>query len=176
MLSLQSDSFSWSMDGQGLSLAIRTPKAKEICEKVKQGKQYTVEIKEYRPRRSETANNYLWFILDKCAAKLGTTKEELYISYIRKVGMFKDFVLTENEAKTFSVAWGKMGIGWPTEIVDFDGDKRIVRAYYGSSTYNSKQMSRLIDMVVEDAKEIGIDVLSERDRSLLIEKWIPVVY
>ena len=92
---------------------------------------------------------------------------------MREVGPHKDFTLTQGEAKTFRVAWERLGTGWPTEQVDFDrdGDRVVIRAYYGSSTYNSKQMSRLIDSIVEDAKEIGIETLPPEKLAAMKEEW-----
>lgn len=139
----------------------------------KQNRLYDAEIKQHRDKRSLDANNYLWALLNKLADVLHATKEELYIQKIREIGMFKDFRLTEDEAKTFRVAWEKLGTGWPTEQVDYDkdGERLVIRAYYGSSTYNTKNMSRLLDSVVEDCKEQDIETLSERELSLLKEEW-----
>ena len=52
-----------------------------------------------------------------------------------------------------------------------DGERVIVRAYYGSSQYNTKQMSRLIDMVVEGAKELGIETLTPEELARIKEEW-----
>lgn len=170
------DAFRWSQDADGEWLCIRTKDAQPFLENVKQGKQYTVEIKEYRETRTRTANNFLWAILDKCAEKLHTTKEELYRKYIPSVGTFRDWDFPEDKVGTFCHAWESQGTGWVTERVDYAGDGNLItiRAYYGSSTYTKKRMSRLIDMVVEDAKELGVDCMTEKERSLLIDKWEPV--
>lgn len=171
------DAFKWSQDADGEWLCIRTKDAQPFLENVKQGKQYTVEIKEYRETRTRTANNFLWMILDKCAEKLHTTKEELYRKYIPSVGTFRDWDLPEDKVGTFCHAWESQGTGWVTERVDYAGDGNLItiRAYYGSSTYTKQRMSRLIDMVVEDAKELGVDCMTEKERSLLIDKWEPVI-
>lgn len=171
------DAFRWSQDADGEWLCIRTKDAQPFLENVKQGKQYTVEIKEYRETRTRTANNFLWSCLDKCAEKLHTTKEELYRKYIPSVGTFRDWDLPEDKVGTFCHAWESQGTGWVTERVDYAGDGNLItiRAYYGSSTYTKKRMSRLIDMVVEDAKELGVDCMTEKERSLLIDKWEPVI-
>ena len=134
---------------------------------------YDCEIKEHREKRSLDANSYCWVLLDKLADALRSTKEELYLQKVREVGPFKDFCLTEDEAKTFRVAWEKLGTGWPTEIVDYDraGDRQVVRAYYGSSTYNTKRMSRLIDSIVEDCKAVGIETLPPDRLAAMKEEW-----
>ena len=166
-------SFRWSMDAAGDWLCIQTKDARRTLDSLKPGKVYDVEIKEHREKRSLDANAYCWVLLDKLAEALDTTKEELYRGYVRKIGPFKDFDLTVDEAKTFRTAWERLGQGWPTEQVDFtpDGERVVIRAYYGSSTYNTKRMSRLIDMIVEDCKEQGIETLTPQQRDAMKERW-----
>ena len=166
-------SFRWSMDAAGDWLCIQTKDARRTLDSLKPGKVYDVEIKEHREKRSLDANAYCWVLLDKLAEALDTTKEELYRGYVRKIGPFKDFDLTVDEAKTFRTAWERLGQGWPTEQVDFtpDGERVVIRAYYGSSTYNTKRMSRLIDMIVEDCKEQGIETLTPQQLDAMKERW-----
>lgn len=134
---------------------------------------YDLEIKEHREKRSLEANRYLWALLGELGVVLGTTKEELYLQKVRDYGIFKDFYLTEDEYKTFKVAWESLGTGWPTEQADYhkDGERLLIRAYYGSSKYNTKQMSRLLDSVVEDCKAQGIETATDAELSLMKEEW-----
>lgn len=170
---MQADTFRWSMDSAGDWLCVQTNKARQVLDSLKPGKVYDVEIKEHREKRSLDANAYCWALLDKLAEALDTTKEELYRGYVRKIGPFKDFDLTVDEAQTFRTAWERLGQGWPTEQVDFtpDGERVVIRAYYGSSTYNTKRMSRLIDMIVEDCKEQGIETLTPQQLDAMKERW-----
>lgn len=132
-----------------------------------------VTIKKYRKKRSLDANAYMWQLLGELATKLETTSEELYKHYVSQYGIYKDFLLTESEAKTVIAIWEKQGLGWPVEKLDFaaDGDRVIYRAYYGSSVYNTKQMSRLIDAVVEDAKEAGIETMTPTQLAIVKDVW-----
>lgn len=169
------DKAGWMQDREGVWLMLRVPstaKAQSICEQYENGK-YVAELKEHRKKRSMNANNYFWQLADQIAEKLGQEKEELYLEYVKRVGPFKDFTLSEDEAKTFRVAWAMLGTGWPTEQVDYSpsGREVIVRAYYGSSQYNTRQMSRLIDMAVADAKDLGIEVLTPLELERMKEEW-----
>lgn len=169
------DKAGWMQDREGVWLMLRVPstaKAQSICEQYENGK-YVAELKEHRKKRSRNANNYFWQLADQIAEKLGREKEDLYLEYVKRVGPFKDFTLSEDEAKTFRVAWSMLGTGWPTEQVDYSpsGREVIVRAYYGSSQYNTRQMSRLIDMAVEDAKDLGIEVLTPLELERMKGEW-----
>lgn len=175
MRQLQFDKCRWQMDDSGSWLCLRTDRnaAVKVCAEAEEGKTYEATIKPYKERRSLDANRYFWKILDEIADVLARDKNELYLSYVKRVGPFKDFTLTENEAKTFRKAWSMLGTGWPTEQVDYDasGECVIIRAYYGSSQYNTKQMSRLIDLVVEDAKDLGIETMTPAELERLKEDW-----
>lgn len=173
MTELAFDKTGWMQDREGVWLMLRVPNVREaqrVCEHYPDGK-YSAELKERRKKRSMNANNYFWQLVDQIAAALGRVKEDLYLEYIKQVGVFKDFTLSEEQAKTFRVAWSMLGVGWPTQQVDYDGDNVVIRAYYGSSQYNTRQMSRLIDMAVEDAKDLGIEVLTPLELERMKEEW-----
>lgn len=163
-------------DGVRLTLRVAQSdvwKARQFVFSAKKDKSFTAELKEFRTKRSLDANAYCWQLMDKLACAIGSTKEELYLRYVKECGPFKDFTMTEDEAKTFREAWGRLGTGWPTEQVDYapDGERVIVRAYYGSSTYNTKQMSRLIDSIIEDCRNVGVETLTPDKIDLLKEEW-----
>lgn len=171
----------WTQDDKGfwLSLRVEQPfEARRFIGTMKD-KKYVADLKEYRERRSLDANALLWKLLDDMASAKSRmdnaicTKEDLYLDYVKDFGPFKDFELSEDEAKTFRVAWSRLGTGWPTEQVDYtpDGERIIIRAYYGSSQYSVRQISRMLDAVVQDAKALGIEVLTEREIALLKEEW-----
>lgn len=148
--------------GQVISVAVRG----DMSELFDELKDYDVdiEIKRHRARRSLSANDYCWVLCEKIADKLAdtdvkTNKETVYREAIRQVGVYKDFrELSPADAKTLCTAWQLLGTGWVTEQVDYsrDGEAVTVRCYYGSSRYNTKQMSRLIDNLVQDCKALGI--------------------
>jgi hypothetical protein len=48
---------------------------------------------------------------------------------------------------------------------------RNLRAYYGSSTYDTRQMSILIDALIQDCKALDIETLSEEKLSAMMEGW-----
>lgn len=134
---------------------------------------YIAEIKMKREKRSLNANAYAWKLLDQLADAVGSTKEELYRRSIKDVGVFRDFPVTKDEIPFIKTLWEKQGTGWITELVDYqeNGDDFIIRCYYGSSTYNTKQMSRLIDYIVEDCQSVGIETKTPDEIALMKARW-----
>lgn len=177
MTSVKYTKLAVAVDGEGLwlKLLVKPEDAQKARRAVMERKDrvYTAELKEYREKRSLDANSFLWVLLDKLASALGDTKENIYRRYVKEYGPFRDFDLEPEQAKTFRVAWEMLGTAWLTEQVDFseDGERVVIRAYYGSSSYDKRQMSRVLDAVVEGCREMGIETLSERELSLLKEEW-----
>lgn len=163
------DAFRWSKDADGEWLCIRTKDAQPFLENVKQGKQYTVEIKEYRPKRSLDSNGYLWILCDKIAARIGISKVEVYRKAIKEIGGNSDTVcVLEKAADALCSGWEHNGLGWITERFSSKIDGCVnVTLYYGSSTYDSRTMSRLIDSLIEDAKELGIETMTPQELARL---------
>ncbi len=136
------------------------------------GKPLEVDIKKYHAKRSKNANDYLWTLCTKIAEDQGTSPEEVYRKEIREVGVFEPLPVKEDALERFSRAWASRGIGWFTVVVDdsFPGYKKVF-AYYGSSTYNTAEMSRLINNTIEDAKALGIETATPQELSILMDNW-----
>lgn len=136
-------------------------------------KELSVEIKQFRQKRSLNANNYFWLWCGELASALNNSPIEIYKGYIKEIGVFRQVTIDEKAVDTLIHSWGLNGIGWLAEKVDYAEIEGfvLVNLYYGSSTFNTRQMSRLIDYVVADCKEQGIETMSERELSLIKEKW-----
>lgn len=144
---------------------------RETYERLKDGP-VNVEIKRYRKRRSLDANAYAWVLMDKIAAALHVDKAAVYKQTIRNIGGVSDTVcVTEGAAKKLIGAWATHGIGWQSETMPskIKGCVNVV-LYYGSSTYDTKQMSALIDQLVFEAKELGIETMTPEELRLLMER------
>ena len=117
-----------------------------------------VEIKLWKPKRSGAANRYLWTLIDKLAKALHITKNEVYRSQIKEIGGVSEVVRCNDKAvERFCKQWESQGLGWQTEVIPLgDGTSDII-VYYGSSTFDTEQMSQLIENVIFEAEQFGID-------------------
>lgn len=159
------DRIGWVVDASGESLTIQTRHAREIAEQLEAGKQYSVTIKEYRQKRSLDANAYAWVLIDKIAAAVGLPKTEVYRNAIKELGGVSDTVCVMDAAvDALCNGWSHNGLGWVTETLPskIKGCTNVI-LYYGSSTYDSKTMSRLIDGLIEDARNLGIETMTPQE-------------
>lgn len=138
------------------------------------GKRYSLEVKEFRKKRSLDANAYAWVLIHKLAEAMRITPEEVYIQQIPNVGNnYTPMCVREQDVERFKKSWQGNGIGWPVKDLgpsQVPGCRNLM-AYHGSSTYDTAQMSMLIDMLVQDCKALDIETLSEEKLALLKEGW-----
>lgn len=132
-------------------------------------KDLTVTIKEYSQKRSLSQNAYLWALLSELGGKVSKSKEDIYKSYIKDYGIYEIIPIKNEAVARFKTNWSKNGLGWFTEDLGeskLKGFTKLV-AYYGSSTYTSDEMRRLLDAVILDCNELGINTMSLSDIMLL---------
>jgi hypothetical protein len=132
---------------------------------------FICEIKQDRPKRSRNANNFAWEIMTQMADKLRTSKEEVYIKMLERYGQ-REPELYDMIPEAYP-AFQRATESHCTIVETYWTDRKWykVAILIGSSQYDSKQMSILIDGIVGEAEPMGIDVLTPQERSLLIDKW-----
>ena len=154
----------------------------ELYALVLDGKMLTVNIEQYRAKRSLDANAYCWVLCQKMAEVIGNSKEEVYKRFIRDYGKCDVLAIRSEAVESFIDVWGGRGLGWFAEdmgkcSVGVDGeqielvDYNNVMAHYGSSVYNTKEMSILINELVDTAKELDIETRPEHEIQDLLSNW-----
>ena len=122
-------------------------------------------IKEYRQKRSLSQNAYMWVLLNQLAEKLGDKAENIYRHFVEDYGV-RDYVLVQDKAvDELQSRWEKKGMGWFVKVMrkgKVEGTTTVI-VYYGSSSYNSKEMSRLRDAVIEECENNEIHTLTKRE-------------
>ena len=148
--------------GRGCASVYSPPQAAmAVCDELQPDKQYVAQIK--RKGRSLDANAYAWVLLDKLASHYGIPRNDVYREEIKIIGGVSD---------EFCRKWESKGTGWMAE----QGPSKIpgcvnVTVWYGSSTYDVEQMSRLIDQIVADCREAGIETLTPQELDSLKSRW-----
>lgn len=132
-----------------------------------------IEVKQHREKRSLDANAYCWVLLGKLSDKMNLPSEEIYRMEIKEIGVYEVLPIKNEAVDKFKEAWKKNGIGWVCDII---GNSKIngytnIKAYYGSSTYDTKQMAKFIDNIVENCKLQGIETLTPRELERLKKEW-----
>lgn len=136
---------------------------------VEKGKELAVEVKQYRVKRSLDANAYMWVLLSKMADVLRTTKDELYLHMLDRYGVFTHIVVKPNVVDKVKHEWRTVRELGEVMINGKPGIQ--LQCFFGSSTYDTKEMSALLEGVVSEAKEIGIETMTPNELLELKSRW-----
>ena len=133
-----------------------------------------VEIKKYRQKRSLNANSYFHVLVDKMADKLQTSHAEVHNLMIARYGVIDEDV--KNIILADEIPWQRLESIHlrPTSATKVMDNGKLYRVYIvmkGSHTYDTKQMSVLIDGTVGEAKDLGIETLPPHELERMKSQW-----
>ena len=140
---------------------------------LKDDKEYKLEVKELKEKRSLSANAYAWLLLDKLAEKLRIGKTEIYRTFIKDVGGNSEIICIQDKALGhFREIWEQGHIGRFTEVMPskLEGCTNVI-VYYGSSDFDTADMSRLIELIVAECKGNDIPTYDQEELDRLCEEW-----
>ena len=133
-----------------------------------------VEVKKASKHRSLSANNYAWVLIDKIAEVTGKTVTEVYQNAIREIGGVSEYYgMKEAAYESFCEIWTKDHLGRQVEIIPGSAKPGWinVRAWKGSSDFDSAQMARLIDSLIQDAENLGIPTVPDEEVERMVSRW-----
>lgn len=181
-MELDFDQARWSIDDEGLWLSLRVTfpaMARRFVASMKD-RMYTAKLVEKRKKRSLDANAYCWVLLSKLSEELsryGTviSPEDIYRNLIPHVGgNSKILPIREDAIEEWKAIWGSGRTGWVCEDIGecrtLPGYHNII-CYYGSSTYDTEQMSRLIDLIIQECRQLGIETMTPMELAALKSRW-----
>lgn len=125
------------------------------------------EIERKRKKRSLDANALCWAVINEIANVLRTDKDSIYIDMLKKYGQSDIIsVLSGVDVKGYFKYYDVFGKGYVK-----DKEFTHYKVYKGSSEYDTREMSILLDGIISEAKALDIEVISEREKSLLLMEW-----
>lgn len=128
---------------------------------------YDVKIDKHREKRSLNANAYLWKLVTEIGNILNKSKEEVYLQMLIDYGQSEMVsILSEIDVKGYFKCYKLAGTSMLNGKL-FNHYK----VYKGSSDYDTKEMSILLNGVVQEAKNLGIKTKEDYELEKLIEEW-----
>lgn len=123
-------------------------------------------------KRSKNANAMAWGCINQIANKLQIPSIEVYQRCIEDIGGKTDVIIISKVAfDDFERAFVSGHIGRKVEIIGEANETYDVLVTYGSSDYNTKQMSALIENILQECRELGIPTLDDMKVQSLIDDW-----
>ena len=174
----------WSVKGiellrspLGVMVVIPAPHDNDLA-KLDKEKEYVIEIKKKSKSRSMNANAYCWVLCQKIAEVMSghsyTSKEDVYRKAIKDCSHFCYVPVREDAIERYIQIWQAHGIGWIAEDAgeckSLQGYHNIM-CYHGSSVYTVSEMQRLIDCLVDECHQLGIQLEDSDYIQSLVKEW-----
>ncbi len=163
------------IDG-GLIVSFRVyeeKKALEEVERIREEKTLTLTAKKIVKKRSLSANAYYWTLCSKLAGVLNISVDRCHNIMLRRYGTPQTIdgetvcVFVPDTEKAFNAALEAETYHLkPTSAVKVfkDGEpRRMYRLLKGSHEYNTEEMTKLINGLVDECKAVGIETLTPRE-------------
>ena len=137
-------------------------------------KDIELKISVKKKKRSLDANRYMWHLCGEIAKVIRSTKDEVYRQAIKDVGVSELILVPDDAVDGIIKRWMRTGLGYIAEVAykskKNPGSTAMI-LWYGSSSYDTKEMSRLIDYVVGEARELGIETMTADELAELKAAW-----
>jgi hypothetical protein len=132
-----------------------------------QDKDKFFEVKEHKQKRSLTANAYAWCLIGKIADAMRLPKEEIYLTMLKRYGQSEVVSVLSSIDVT-----GYFKYYEAVAETSLHGKKFThYRVFKGSSEFDSREMAVLIDGIISEAEELGIETLPPCEVERLKEMW-----
>lgn len=125
-----------------------------------------VDVERVKKKRSLDANAYMWILCTKIAEVVRSSKDEVYEEMIQKYGYMSEITITVKK----EVDMGRIQGHWKFIKESQDGKFKAYQMIRGTSDYDRSEMAHFIDMVVGEAKELGIETLPETEIKRMMEQ------
>lgn len=158
--------------GVWLCLKVNEPAPARKFVMDKQNRLYDLEIKQHQEKRSLDANAYYWKLVGELSRATGDKPEKIYRRHIRDIGNFEALCIQEKALESFEIKWvnGHLGRFIETRAAKLPGCVTVL-AYYGSSDFDAREMSQLIDNCIQDCQAVRVETLPPDKLALLKEDW-----
>ena len=158
----------WNTNKYNITFEINEPAAVQEVDKLKESK-LSIEAKKYREKRSVDANALLWACLGEIAAAMHppADKWDIYLNMLRDYGKYTYICVKPGVVEAMKRQWREC-----EEIgeVDINGQRAVqLLCYFGSSTYNTKEFSNLLEGVISEMQEMGLATPTSKEMRLAVE-------
>lgn len=125
-----------------------------------QSKEYLMEVKEPRSKRSLEQNKLLWLLVHKVAKETYNSDNDVYCAVLERADALSDYVITATDIAD-DLRKSFRGVKF-VRMQEVNGkDCYVYKVYLGSSKMNTAEMNELIEITMQVCGELGIDTREE---------------
>lgn len=159
----------WSTNQYQITFSVNEESAIEQIDNIMKCDKLSIKATKYRQKRSLDANGLLWLCLGRIASDLRTDKWDVYLEMLKRYGQYTYIVVKEKVVEQVKQQWRECEVVGEIEV---NGQKAIqMLCYFGSSTYNSKEFSVLLDGVISEMQEMGLETPTSSELKRVMEQY-----
>lgn len=128
-----------------------------------------ITAKLFRNKRSRDANSYSWVLMQKIVETIKSDKWSVYLDMLGRYGVFTHIIVRPGVVDRVISEWrtvknlGEVTVSGQTGIQ--------LQCYFGSSTYDTKEMSVFIEGIVSECHELGIETATPEELDRMKKEW-----
>lgn len=138
---------------------------------IEQTKDKQFELKEYKEKRSNDANAYFHVLVNKLARHLNISDEDMKIKMNLDYGTIARFEDGRIKGCKVPKDTNMKEIYKYSRWYKEEGDYDCYIFYKETHTLDTKEMSQLINGVIQECKDNGIEVRPEAEIKAMLERW-----
>jgi hypothetical protein len=168
---IQNVSRDWQTGQFQITFTLNEASAINEIEKIKDCQKLSIRAVKYREKRSLDANALLWLCIDRIAKSMNPPcdKWDVYLMMLKRYGKFTYICVKPNVVDAMKAQWRECEV---VGEVNINGQEAVqMLCYFGSSTYNTKEFSVLLDGVISEMKEMGLETPTSEDMKRAMELW-----
>ena len=161
----------WSTGQFNITFTMNEPVAINEVNEIKDCEKLSVKAVKFRQKRSLDANATLWLCLSRIAQSMTppVDKWEVYLQMLKRYGKYTYICVKPTVVDAVKEQWRECEV---IGEIDINGKKAVqILCYFGSSTYNTKEFSVLLDGVISEMKEMGLETPASEEIRKALELW-----
>ncbi len=129
-----------------------------------------ITAKKHRRKRSLDANAYAWVLMQKIAEKTHTDKWSVYLECLKSYSRAFTHIIVKPEAvdKVKEMYRECVDLG-EISVNGMSGHQ--LQVYFGSSTFDSEEMSVFIEGIVQECSDLKIDTIPPAELERMVSMW-----
>ena len=160
----------WNTGKFHITFSINEPSAVQEVDKLKDCK-LSIKATKYREKRSLDANRMLWACLGEIASAMSppADKWDVYLLMLKRYGKYTYICVKPNMVEAVRMQWRECEVVGDIRINGEDAVQML--CYFGSSTLDTKEFSVLLEGVVSEMSEMGLQIPPSKDMRRALEEW-----
>ena len=166
---IQNVSRDWQSGQYQITFTVNEAGAINEVNNIKDCEKLNIRAVKFRSKRSLDANGLLWVCLGQIAEVLRTDKWDVYLQMLKRYGKYTYICVKPNVVDAVKAQWRECEVVGETTI---NGKEAVqMLCYFGSSTYNTKEFSVLLDGVISEMRELGLQTPASQEMERALKQW-----